>query len=278
MSMHVLRLGQQVFELAQPWVMSIINVTPDSYFSGSRAITEGDILEKAETALIAGAQLLDVGGYSTRPGATEVSEAEELQRVIPAIQAIKRQFPEALISVDTFRQAVAAQAIDAGAVLVNDVSAGTLDPAMWPWLAAAKPAYVCMHMRGTPQTMNSLADYTHVTQEVLQDLASKQRQLLKMGLTDVIMDPGFGFAKTATQGYQMLRELPAFQLLQAPILVGISRKRMIYQPLGLAADTCLEATTALHLYALQQGAHILRVHDTAQAVQAVKLHQLLTTS
>ena len=262
----------RLLSLRRPQVMGILNLTPDSFFVGSRVASEKDLLARAETMLTAGAAVLDLGAYSTRPGAADIAEAEETARLLPAIAALRREFPAAFLSADTFRARVAEAAVHAGADLVNDVGGGTLDAAMFATVGRLRVPYVLMHLRGTPQTM---AQLTHYDDDLVLTLLRYFRDglaaLRAAGAVDVVLDPGFGFAKTAAQSHELLRRLPELQALGLPILAGLSRKRMVYGPLGLAPETALNGTTALHMVALQGGARLLRVHDVAEAVQAVQL-------
>lgn len=268
----------RLVDLTVPKVMGILNVTPDSFYAGSR-LDLGREVEIAARMLDEGATFLDVGGYSTRPGAADVSLAEEADRVLPIIEGILDSFPEALISVDTFRAEVARLAVEQGAVLINDVAGGTLDPAMFATVAELGVPYILMHMRGTPQTMQSMATYQNVTLEVIDELARQLAHLRTQNVSgtlpvDVILDPGFGFAKTADQNFQLLNELSALTtVFSEPVLVGISRKATIWKTLNQTADEALNGTTVLNTVALLQGAAILRVHDVRQAVEAVVLTQ-----
>ncbi|GMQ31005.1 dihydropteroate synthase [Algoriphagus confluentis] len=256
--------------------MGILNLTPDSFFEGSRVSMERDhILAKAGQMISEGADILDLGGYSTRPGAADISSAEEMSRVIPAIQWIKEAFPEALISLDTFRSQVARIGVEAGADLINDVSAGSLDPEILSVVAQSGIPYIAMHMRGTPQTMKGLSDYSELIPDILYYFAEKVDLFKKLGIKDVILDPGFGFAKTPEQGFQLLRNLSQFRSLGLPILAGISRKSMIYKTLEITASEALNGTTALHMAALMQGVNILRVHDVKEAKETIKLYEKL---
>ena len=273
---HSVNCRGRLVDLTVPAVMGILNITPDSFFTGSRVATEKAV-ETAQKMLSDGATFLDVGGYSTRPGAADVSPAEEADRVLPIIEAILNSFPDALISIDTFRASVARQAIDAGASVINDVSGGTLDPAMFTTVAGLPGVpYVLMHLRGTPQTMQSLAMYENVVTEVIDELAAQLAALRALGVNDIILDPGFGFAKTPAQNFDLLSSLDAFSLFDEPILVGISRKKTIWKTLGISADEALNGTTVLNTVALLKGAAILRVHHVREAVEAVKLTQKLT--
>lgn len=253
--------------------MGILNRTPDSFYDGGRLATIDAVLRQAEVMLTAGAALLDIGGASTRPGAAEVPEAEERSRVIPAIEAILKHFPNALISIDTWRAAVARDAIAAGASIVNDVSAGKSDPDMFPLLGALKQTpYILMHMQGSPQTMQQNPVYEDVVREVLDFFIAEVGKLRALGVHDIILDPGFGFGKTVAHNFQLLKNLHVFQAVTGmPVLAGISRKSMICKVLHIKPEHALNGTTALHLVALQQGANILRVHDIREAQEVIRL-------
>lgn len=252
--------------------MGILNLTPDSFYQGSRVQATDDLLRRAEQMLQAGAAVLDLGGYSTRPGAEDITEDEEKRRVLPAIQAVREAFPEAFLSVDTFRAAVATEAVALGADILNDISAGTLDAELLSAAGRLGVPYVLMHLRGTPQTMTQ---HTHYSGDLLLEMVrffrTKLAELRAAGVVDVVLDPGFGFAKTSEQGYELLRRLPELNLLGLPLLVGVSRKSMVYKPLGLTPDAALTGTIAVHTMALLNGARLLRVHDVAEAVQTIKL-------
>ncbi|MTI31860.1 dihydropteroate synthase [Cytophagales bacterium RKSG123] len=254
--------------------MGILNVTPDSFFERSRYCTEKEILAQAERILNEGASLIDIGGYSSRPNAEDISPEEEIKRVIPAIEVILKHFPDAKISVDTFRASVARKTIEAGASMINDISGGNLDSQMFQTVSELKVPYVMMHMRGTPATMQSLTSYDNLLLELLDYFQKKIFELRKLGVNDIIIDPGFGFAKTLAQNYEILKKLDYFEVLEAPLLVGISRKSMIYKELEISPEESLNGTTVLNTLALSKGAAILRVHDVKQAVEAVKLFKL----
>ncbi|MFC7358360.1 dihydropteroate synthase [Jejudonia soesokkakensis] len=260
-------------ELSSPKVMGIINITPDSFFDGGTNTTKRAVLLKAEKMLTEGATFLDVGGYSSRPGAVHIPETEELNRVIPTIEAIVQAFPEAYISIDTFRSKVAKAAVESGAAIVNDISAGKLDINMISTVAKLKVPYIMMHMKGTPQTMSQQTDYQNITKEVLFYFSERIAEARKAGINDIIADPGFGFAKTRQQSFTVLKQLELFKALDVPILAGLSRKSMIYKTLKTEAEYALNGTTALNSIALLKGANILRVHDVKEAVECVKLHQ-----
>ena len=261
----------RLVDLDSPKVMGILNITPDSFYSGSRVAGESLLLEQAGKMLKEGASFLDIGGYSSRPGATDISTQEELERVLPAVKAVLRNFPEAVISVDTFRAEVARQCLDAGAALVNDISAGLLDQSMMETVAGYNVPYIMMHMRGTPQTMKSQTDYDDLIPEIRSHLAERVAEAVRFGISDIILDPGFGFAKTIDQNFQLLLNLKEFKTFNLPVLVGLSRKSMVYKTLDINPEEALNGTTALHMIALRQGAHILRVHDVKEAVQCIKL-------
>jgi len=252
--------------------MGILNLTPDSFFEGSRVSTDAkSVLEEAEKKIKEGADFLDLGGYSTRPGAVDISIQEELARVIPAISEIKKNFPDTLLSVDTFRSQVAKAAIEAGADLVNDISAGSLDPEMLLLVAQLGVPYIAMHLKGSPQTMQLETNYTDLVPDILAYFAEKIEQFKKFGIIDVIIDPGFGFAKTREQNFELLRNLSSFKRLGLPVLVGLSRKSMIYKTLEISANEALNGTTALNMFALLRGADILRVHDVKEAKETIEL-------
>ena len=256
--------------------MGIVNITPDSFYRGSRVTDEQTLIERVSQMLDAGADVLDLGACSTRPGSEQVSAQGEMERLQWALDIVRRLAPDAILSVDTYRADVARRCVEEwGVDIINDISGGTLDAAMFEPVAQLRVPHVMMHMRGTPDTMSSLTDYDDVTADVLQWMARRIDELRQMGVADVIADPGFGFAKTMEQNYEMLARLEAFHALDAPLLVGVSRKRMIYTPLGCMADEALNGTTIVNTMALERGAHILRVHDVRAAVEAVKLTALL---
>ena len=269
--MFTLNCKGKLLVIDQPIVMGIINITPDSFYSESRSHSIDEILFRAEKMISDGATILDIGGQSTRPKSNQIPAEEEMERVLPAIEAIHRQFPEQIISVDTFYSQVARQAIGAGASIINDVSAGSVDDELLPAVAELKVPYVLMHMLGKPQTMQQNPEYKNVILEVFDFLNFKIAELVKMGIHDIIVDVGFGFGKTSTHNFQLLRELSYFKQLGKPVMVGLSRKATIYKTLGIAPDEALNGTTVLHTIALLNGATILRVHDVREAIQAVKL-------
>ncbi len=251
--------------------MGIVNVTPDSFFAGSRQEETVAQLKQVEKMLSEGADFIDVGGYSSRPGAADVPVDEELSRVIPAIQAIAKEFPSAILSVDTFRASVAEHALQAGAAMVNDISAGELDVAMIATVARWKVPYIAMHMRGTPQTMTSLTNYDDLLKEIVFYFQQRIKLFTQAGIPDVIIDPGFGFAKTIDQNFHLLNHMNYLRILERPVLAGLSRKSMIWRTLHTTSENALNGTTALHAVALLKGASILRVHDVKEAVETVKL-------
>ena len=269
---YSLNLKGRLVTIDRPWVMGIINITPDSFYSGSRVTDEQTLVERVHAMLADGADVLDVGACSTRPGSEQVDAQGEMERLQWALAVIRREAPDVKLSVDTYRADVACRCVEEwGADIINDISGGTLDDRMFATIARLRVPYVLMHTRGTPETMSSMTDYENVTAEVLEWLARRIDELRQMGVADVIADPGFGFAKTMEQNYEMLARLNAFHALDAPLLVGVSRKRMIYTPLGCTADEALNGTTVINTIALEQDAHILRVHDVKAAAQAVRL-------
>ena len=269
---YSLNLRGRLVAIDRPWVMGIINVTPDSFFGGSRVNDEPALVERVRQMITDGADVIDLGACSTRPGSEQVDAQGEMERLQWALGIIRREAPEVLLSVDTYRAEVARRCVEEwGADIINDISGGTIDDGMFATVARLHVPYVLMHMRGTPETMSTLTDYDDVTADVLEWMARRIDELRQMGVADIIADPGFGFAKTLEQNYEMLARLNAFHALDAPLLVGVSRKRMIYTPLGCDADGALNGTTVVNVLALAQGAHILRVHDVKAAAEAVKI-------
>lgn len=266
----------RLLTLDRPRVMGILNITPDSFFEGSRVQGAG-LLARAERMLAEGADILDIGGMSSRPGAELISEDEELSRVIPAIEALQRHFPQTILSVDTIRASVARMAVEAGASMINDISAGRLDEAMYEIVGALRVPYVLMHMQGTPRTMQQDPHYENVVVEILDFFIAEMGKLRALGVHDIILDPGFGFGKTLAHNYELLKGMQAFQILEAPVLAGLSRKSMVTRLLGVNPSEALNGTTALHMVALQNGARILRVHDVKEAVEVVKIFEQLTS-
>jgi dihydropteroate synthase len=269
--MFTLNCKGRLLVIDQPIVMGIINTTPDSFYAGSR-VTEKDLLNKAGQMLEDGAVILDIGGQSTRPGSEQIGAAAELKRVIPAIEAISRTFPEAFISIDTYHARVAKEAVAAGASIINDVSGGDLDKAMISTVAELRVPFICMHMKGTPENMQEFATYNDVTKEVLDHFIEKTAVCKKAGINDIIIDPGFGFAKTISHNFRLLKQLSVLKILEKPILVGLSRKSTVYKTLNTSAEEALNGTTVVHTMALLNGAGILRVHDVKEAAEAIKLY------
>jgi len=257
----------------EPIVMGIINSTPDSFYSGSRTNDSDKALAIAEKMLYEGATVLDIGGQSTRPGSEQVGAEEELKRVLGSIETIHNNFPHALLSIDTYHSKVAKEAVAAGASIVNDISAGSMDPEMIPTVASLRVPYVLMHMKGKPETMQKMAQYEDVSKEVRSFLAEKMIQLQQAGIKDIIIDPGFGFAKTISHNLTLLRELQSFQSLGSPVMLGISRKSTIYKTLDISPEEALNGTTVLNTIGLINGANILRVHDVKEAKETIKLVQ-----
>ncbi len=269
--MFTLNCKGRPLTIDKPLVMGIINITPDSFYKGSRVEGTDAVLQQAEQMLKDGATILDIGGQSTRPGSERVSDVEELKRVIDPVSVIHKHFPQAYISIDTYHASVAKEAVAAGACIVNDISAGSIDEAMIETVAAMQVPYVLMHMKGTPQTMQQHTNYDDVTKEVLDFFISKKSELEKSGLSDIIIDPGFGFGKTNLQNFELLRNLPVFKMLNCPLLLGISRKSSIYKTLGISPEEALNGSTVLNTIGLLNGAMILRVHDVKEATEAIKL-------
>ena len=265
----------KLIDLSSPKVMGILNVTPNSFFDGGKHANEKAILTQVEKMLLEGAAFIDIGGYSSKPSAEFVSEEEELQRLVPVIKDVVKEFPGVIISVDTFRSKVAQEAIENGAAIINDISAGNLDAKMMETVAKLQVPYLMMHMKGTPQTMQSLAQYENIVKEMLFYFSQKIAQARSLGINDLILDPGFGFAKTLEQNFEVLSKLELFQMTELPLLVGVSRKSMVYKTLETTAEFALNGTTSLNTISLLKGAKILRVHDVKEAVECVKLQQKL---
>ena len=270
-----LNCNGQLIALDTPKVMGILNVTPDSFYDGGRFKDEKSILIQVEKLLNEGASFIDIGAYSSRPGADFVSEDEELKRLIPVVTLVHNSFPECLISIDSFRSNVIRTAIEAGAALVNDISGGQLDPLMFETVGALQVPYIMMHMRGTPQNMQQMTDYADVTKAVFTYFSERIQLAKKHHIKDIILDLGFGFSKTKDQNFELLALLDYFTNLHLPILAGVSRKSMIYKTLNTTANKALNGTTALHMVALQKGAKILRVHDVKEAMECIKLNEAL---
>ncbi|MBP9103798.1 MAG: dihydropteroate synthase [Chitinophagaceae bacterium] len=269
--MFTLNCKGRLLVIDKPIVMGIINATPDSFYSDSRQQNNDAVLKKAEQMLKEGATILDIGGQSTRPGSENLTADEELKRVIAPIEAIKANFPEAFISIDTYYSLVAKETVAAGASIVNDISAGSMDSEMISTVASLNVPYVLMHMQGTPQTMQHEPVYENVTREILDFFIKKADEFKKAGIKDIIIDPGFGFGKTIQHNFELLRNLSVFKMLNCPILLGISRKSFIYKTLNVSVEDSLNGTTALHSAGLLNGATILRVHDVKEAIETIKL-------
>lgn len=265
----------RILSLSKPVVMGILNATPDSFYNKGTDSGTAALLHLAEKMLEDGATILDIGGASTRPGAGAVSAEEELQRILPLIELLAKHFPEAWLSADTYHARVAREAVGAGVSIINDISGGDLDAAMLETVASLKVPYIAMHMQGTPRTMQEAPEYGDVLKEVFGYLKEKTLQCKAAGIHDLILDPGFGFGKTVEHNYALLSSLSIFRALGKPLLAGISRKSMVCRPLRVNPDKALNGTTALHMIALQQGAAILRVHDVKEAVEVIKLFELL---
>ena len=268
-----LNLKGELLDLSRPCVMGILNLTPDSFYSNSRISSVDRALERVETCLKEGAAFIDIGAYSSRPGADDVSTGEELERMIPVVAAISKRFPEAKLSIDTFRAAVARESIEAGAHVINDISGGELDEQMFETAASLQVPYILMHMKGNPQTMQEAPAYGNISLEVVDYFEKKVNILKKLGLKDIILDPGFGFAKTIEHNYELLNHMNNLDIFGLPVLAGFSRKSMIYKFLGITPDEALNGTTVLNTIALQQGAGILRVHDVKAAVECIALFE-----
>ncbi len=269
--MFTINCRGRLVALDRPQVMGIINVTPDSFYQGHLADGPEGILAMARQMVADGATFLDIGGQSTRPGSERVGAAEELARVMPVIELLHRELPQAVLSIDTYHATVAQAAVEAGAAMVNDISGGLMDAAMLSTVGALRVPYVCMHMQGRPETMQQNPAYDDVVTEVLDYFIERLAACRQAGIVDVVIDPGFGFGKTQPHNFALLKNLAAFNMLQCPVLVGLSRKSMICKTLGVKPADALNGTTALHMLALQNGAHILRVHDVKEAVEVGKL-------
>ena len=276
--MFTLNCRGRLWVIDKPLVMGIINATPDSFYEGSRFSGTDKILLQAEKMIEAGADIIDIGGQSTRPGSEQISDEEELKRVIDGIKAIHQSFPETIISIDTYYATVAGESVEAGAHIINDISAGKMDELMLSTVAALKVPYIAMHMKGTPQTMQTHASYDNISLEVLDFFIQKKDECHKAGINDIIIDPGFGFAKTIDGNFELLKNLSIFKTLDAPLLVGLSRKSAIYKTLDISIEEALNGTTVLHTIALMNGANILRVHDVKQAKEATRLCGLVLDS
>ncbi|QOG01525.1 dihydropteroate synthase [Flavobacterium sp. MDT1-60] len=261
----------KLIDLSIPKVMGILNVTPNSFFDGGKYKNEEEIISQVGKMLSEGATFIDIGAYSSKPSAEFVTEAEEIERIVPVIELILKHFPEALLSIDTFRAEVAKASLESGASIINDIAAGELDDKMFGVIAHYNVPYIMMHMRGNPQTMQSLTQYEDIAKEMLFYFSEKVNKARSMGINDLILDPGFGFAKTTDQNYEVLQKMELFNLLELPVLAGVSRKSMIYKTLNITAQEALNGTTFLNTIALTKGAKILRVHDVKEAMECIAL-------
>jgi dihydropteroate synthase len=270
-----LNLCGSLLVLENPVVMAVININADSFYEKSRFTERESILKQAETHLREGATFLDIGGMSSRPGAPISNAKEEVEKIVPVIKSLKKEFPDTFISIDTVHSAVASAAYQEGAVLVNDISAGAIDPDMFPFLAKTNIPYVLMHLKGVPRNMQDNTDYKDVSLDVLDFLILKYQALKELGVKDIIIDPGFGFGKDIVQNYELLQHLSIFKILECPLMVGLSRKSMIYKVLEGTPEDALHGTTALHFFALQQGALILRAHDVKPAIDTIRVWKAL---
>lgn len=261
----------QLIDLTTPKVMGILNITPNSFYDGGQYVTEKSILNQVEKMLMEGAAFIDLGAYSSKPNATFVSEEEEIARLVPVVKSVLKHFPDTLLSIDTFRSEVAKVSLDLGAAMINDIAAGNLDGNMFETIAKYQVPYIMMHMKGTPQTMTALTNYDNIVKDILFYFSERIAVARSFGINDLVVDPGFGFAKTTEQNYEVLQHLALFQTLELPILVGVSRKSMVYKVLEINAEDALNGTTVLNTIALTKGANILRVHDVKEAVEATKL-------
>jgi len=276
MILKSLNVNGRLLDLSTPQVMGILNVTPDSFYAGSRSRTEAEIAARACQILDEGASIIDIGAYSSRPNAEHISPEEEMQRLSTGLEILNRNHPDAIISVDTFRAEVARQCVEEyGAAIINDISAGEMDEQMFPTVARLNVPYIMMHMQGTPQNMQKEPHYENLLKEVFMYFARKVRQLRDLGMKDIILDPGFGFGKTLEHNYELMAHLEEFGIFELPLLVGVSRKSMIYRLFGATPQEALNGTTVLDTVALMKGADILRVHDVREAVEAVRLIEKL---
>ncbi|KRP29376.1 MAG: dihydropteroate synthase [Cryomorphaceae bacterium BACL22 MAG-120619-bin32] len=267
-----------LIDVSSPKVMGILNITPDSFYDGGKYKNESDILFQTEKMLLEGATFIDVGAYSSRPGAAHISENEELSRMIPVVDLLINHFPEIIISVDTFRSKIAKETIENGSAMINDISGGKMDEKMFQTIADLQVPYILMHMLGTPQNMQQNPVYEDVTKEIISFFAAQIYKLHQLKVNDIIIDVGFGFGKTMQHNYEILNNLSLFKILDAPILAGISRKSMLYKPLEIKANEALNATTVANTIALLNGANILRVHDVKEAMEAIKIVNQLESS
>ena len=273
-----INVNGRLMDLSKPQVMGILNVTPDSFYAGSRGVTEQSIVDRLHQCMDEGASIVDIGAYSSRPGADSVSPKEEMDRLRMGLELVRKHRPDAIVSVDTFRADVAKMCVEEyGVALINDISAGQMDEQMFTTIARLGVPYIIMHMKGTPQDMQIAPQYDHFLKEVFYYFSEKVQRLRDLGVKDIIIDPGFGFGKTLEHNYELMNHLEEFALFELPVLVGISRKSMIYKLLDITPEEALNGTTALNTIALQKGAHILRVHDVREAVETVKIVQQMKT-
>ena len=267
-----INVNGKLMDLSEPQVMGILNVTPDSFYAGSRAETERDITQRIHQIVNEGASIIDIGAYSSRPNAQHISAEEEMSRLRTGLELIRKHHPEAIVSVDTFRADIARMCVEEyGVAIINDISAGNMDEQMFPTIARLGVPYIIMHMKGTPQNMQENPHYDHFLKEIFYYFSEKVQKLRDLGAKDIIIDPGFGFGKTIEHNYELMNHLEEFHLFELPILVGISRKSMIYKLLGITPEEALNGTTALNTIALTKGAHILRVHDVKEAVETIRI-------
>ena len=276
--MKTINCKGRLIDLSSPKVMGILNITPDSFYDGGKYKSDSDFLTQVETMLADGATFIDIGAYSSRPGADHISEKEELDRLLPVLNAICTKFDDVLISVDTFRSNVAKHAINHGAAIINDISAGKADENMLKTIRAFQVPYIMMHMRGTPQNMGSKTKYENLLVDVVKELSEQVHHAKKIGINDLIVDPGIGFAKNTNQNFTILKHLDYFNIFELPILLGVSRKSMIYKTLDSTADKALNGTSALNSIGLTKGAAILRVHDVKEAVECIQLFESLESN
>ncbi len=270
-SNRYIQVRNKLFDLSIPKIMGVLNATPDSFFEGSRIENNADLSSRVSAMVNAGMDILDIGGCSTRPGSEEVSEKEELERVLPLIKKIRKEFPEVLISIDTFRASVAEEALKVGADIINDVQGGNFDPRIWEIAKQYKAPYILTHSRGNSQTMLDMSTYNSIVLDILQELSEKIARIKKAGVVDIIIDLGFGFAKTPEQNFELLKNLSIFSMLEFPILCGFSRKSMISKRLDITVDESLNGTSILNTFAVTKGASLIRVHDVKEAKQIVSL-------
>jgi dihydropteroate synthase len=269
--MYTLNLNGKLRVVDKPMVMGILNITPDSFYAGSRTPTLPESLERAALMIEQGASILDIGGQSTRPGSTRISVTEEMDRVLPVIEALHRAFPDTMISTDTYYASVARAAVQAGAVIVNDISGGLMDPDMLAVVGSMNVPYICMHMKGEPSTMQEKPEYDDITREVLDYFIRRVADCRAAGIRDIIIDPGFGFGKSVAHNFELFRNMGSLHILGLPILIGWSRKSTIWKTLGITAAESLNGTTVMNTLAIQRGASILRVHDVREAMEVIRL-------